>query len=58
MNRKMLILMLLLVTLTAGCIQQQTAIKSQQQVSEAVKDVSQNAETIGSTLNDIDEALG
>jgi len=58
MNKKLLLLLLLLaVTFTLGCVQQ-PAITSQEQVSTAVTNISQGTEKIGSILEDIDKKLG
>ena len=58
--RKAAILMLLLlaVTFTLGCVQQQPAITSQEQVTKAVTNISQDTEKISSILEDIDKKLG
>ncbi len=48
------------VALTAGCVQQsgQTTIKSEQQVGEAVTNISENVQDVSTILNDIDSKLG
>lgn len=53
----MIFLALFSVALTAGCVQQ-SAIKSEQQVGEAVTNISQNVEDVSSILTDIDKKLG
>ena len=58
MNKKLILLLLLLaVTFTLGCVQQ-PAITSQEQVSTVVTNVSQGTEKVGSLLEDIDKKLG
>ena len=59
MNKKLvLILLLLAVTFTLGCVQQQPAITSQEQVTKAVTNISQGTEKLGSILEDIDKKIG
>ncbi len=58
MNKKLILLLLLLaVTFTLGCVQQ-TAITSQEQASKAVANISKDTAEIGSILEDIDKKLG
>ncbi len=58
MNKKIILMLLLLaVTFTLGCVQQ-TTIKNQEDVSNAVTNISTGTEKIGSILEDIDKKLG
>ena len=58
MNKKLILMLLLLaVTFTLGCVQPQAAITSQEQVSKAVTNISQGTEKVGSILEDIDKKL-
>lgn len=51
-------LLLLAVTFTLGCVQQQPAITNQEQVTKVVTNISQGTEKLGSILEDIDKKLG
>lgn len=60
-KKKILVLMLLLlaVTFTAGCVSQPTGnIKSQEDVQKSLPNITKNIENIGSTLKDLDTKLG
>jgi len=58
MNKKLILMLLLLaVTFTLGCVQQ-PSIKSQADVSTAVTNISQKTAEIGSILEDINKKLG
>lgn len=63
-KRKNICLIVMAVVLFAmvfvsGCVEQQkTSIKSEQQVGEAVTNISQNIEDVSSILTDIDKKLG
>ncbi len=58
MNKKLVIMLLLLaLTFVAGCVQQ-PAIRSQEEASERITNVSQNTENVGQMLADIDKKLG
>jgi PBP1b-binding outer membrane lipoprotein LpoB len=61
MMNKMLFVMLLLVltTMISGCVSQPaTTIKSQEEVTEAVTDISKDVENIGSKLEDMEKSFG
>ena len=57
---KLIVLLLLLaVTFTAGCVSQPTgSIKSQDDVQKSLPNITKNIEDIGSTLADLDKKLG
>ncbi|MBS3053628.1 MAG: hypothetical protein J4469_03935 [Candidatus Aenigmarchaeota archaeon] len=63
-NRKnicLIVIALLLFSMVfvSGCVEQQrTSIKNEQQVGEAVTNISQNIEDVSSILTDIDKKLG
>lgn len=60
-KRKMLVVMLLLlaVTFSAGCVSQPaTTIKSQEDVQKTLPNITKNIDDIGSTLADLDNKLG
>lgn len=48
------------VALTAGCVQQQaqTSIKNEEQVGQAVTNISDNINDVSTILTDIDKKLG
>ncbi len=55
----MVALLLFSMVLVSGCVEQQkSSIKSEQQVGEAVTNISQNIEDVSSILTDIDKKLG
>lgn len=55
----MVFLALFSIALISGCVQQPTTtIKNEQQVGEAVTNISQNIEDVSSILTDIDKKLG
>ena len=52
-------LLLFSMVFVSGCVEQQrTSIKNEQQVGEAVTNISQNIEDVSSILTDIDKKLG
>lgn len=62
-SKKLAVIMLLLlaVTLIAGCVQQEssgTTIKNQAEASDRITNISQNIENVGQALSDIDKKLG
>lgn len=42
----------------SGCVERRTSIKNEQQVGEAVTNISENIEDVSSILTDIDRKLG
>ncbi|MFQ6009657.1 MAG: hypothetical protein ACE5J7_00855 [Candidatus Aenigmatarchaeota archaeon] len=52
-----LLLVLAFAVFVSGCINQ-TAIKSQEEASQAVQDVSEDIEKVGSSLEDVESGLG
>lgn len=59
MKRIILVLMLLLaVTFVCGCVSSGTTIKSQEEASGAVTNVSEGVEKIGEILEGIDKKIG
>ena len=57
--RLIVLLLLLAVTFTAGCVSQPTGnIKSQEDVQKSLPNITKNIEGIGQTLQDLDKKLG
>lgn len=55
----MIALLLFSMVFASGCVEQsKTSIKNEQQVGEAVTNISQNIEDVSSILTDIDKKLG
>ncbi len=53
----LIILLLASMTFAAGCVEQ-NPVRSQDDVSRVVTNISTNVENVGSTLEDIDRGLG
>lgn len=61
MNKKTMLLLVIVLTsmiFISGCTQQTTGIKNQEEVSQAVTNVSTDVEDVATTLEDIDRKLG
>lgn len=57
-KKVILVLLLLLAAFTLGCAAPAKDIQSQEDVSRAVMNISQDVEDVSSTLEEIDQKLG
>lgn len=61
MNKKTILIIAIVLTsmlFVSGCTQQQSAIKTSEEVSQVVTNVSSDVQGVSNTLADIDNTLG